>query len=171
MNFWMSALRLIHIFGGILWAGSGLFMVGFVVPASQLAGQEGQKFMQTLMGRTKYSAMMGSSALLTLLSGLVMYYILFGFLAPLNTGPGLALTVGGVAGIIAWVIGVAIHGRNGSRLQAIGAAVAAAGGPPSVEQIAEIEKIREQNAKANVISVFLFVIAIAGMTLSEYFSL
>ena len=127
MNFWMVILRLVHIFGGILWAGSGFFMVGFVSPASQLAGKEGQVFMRTLMGRTKYGAMMGISALLTMLSGLVMYYLLFGFKVPLKSSAGMALTVGGLAGIVAWVVGAAVHGRNGGRLQTIGAAVAAAG--------------------------------------------
>ena len=171
MNFWMSILRLVHIFGGIMWAGSGLFLAGFVLPASKLMGKEGQAFMQTLTGRTRFSQMMAASSGSTLLSGLIMYYLLFGFLAPLNTGPGLALTVGGLAGIGAFIVGTVVQGGSARRMEAIGKAVAAAGGPPSPEQLAELEQLQEHNARGAAITSFLFVIAIAGMTLSEYFTL
>src|SRR3990172_1148338 len=81
----MVILRLIHIFSAVIWAGLAFTMVLFITPVVQTMGAEGGKFMQRISSGKIFRRFVPSVAGLTVLSGLIMYYRLFGFLAPLDT--------------------------------------------------------------------------------------
>ena len=167
MDILMVILRLIHIFSAVIWAGLAFTMVLFITPVVQTMGAEGGKFMQRISSGKNFRSIVPSVAGLTVLSGLIMYYRLFGFLAPLNTGPGLALTVGGLAGILAMVDGIRL-GRKQESMQALGEEIDASGKLPTPEQAASLATLQEQVAASGAISAILMVVALAGMTLSEY---
>lgn len=48
--------------------------------------------------------------------------------------------------------------------------MAKAGGPPNPEQLAQMTKLQETMATRSEINAVLITIALAGMTLSEYFA-
>ena len=44
MDLLVLALRWIHIFGAVFWAGGSFMMVSFIEPTAMKTGEEGQKF-------------------------------------------------------------------------------------------------------------------------------
>ncbi len=98
----MIILRIIHIFSGVFWVGVSFFNIGFLQPTVQATGAEGQKVMQHLTQNTRFVAISYTAATLNLLSGLIMYWILFRFrLSALSSGYGLTLRIGSIVGFIA----------------------------------------------------------------------
>ena len=113
MNYLMISMRIIHIFTGVFWAGTSFFMLSFVTPTVIATGQEGQKFMQQLAFRTRFTTAMLAVAILSVLSGLVMYWEIFEFrLAALSSGYGLMLTLGAIAGFIGFLTGYFMQNRT-----------------------------------------------------------
>lgn len=167
----MVVLRLIHIPTGVFWVGGVLMMVTFISRSAEAVGEDAAKFMQHFTLRSGFQQSMAISGGLTVLSGYTMYYSLFGWLAPLNTGAGLALTIGGTAGLVALLIGSIVMGRGSNRMRAIADEITSGGGPPKPEQLAEIGALQEKLGKAGAITAILMVIALFGMTLSEYFAI
>lgn len=158
-------LRIIHIFAGVLWVGASYTMALFVTPTVKALGADGQKFMQTMAETGKMSKRMGMAGGLTLLSGLLLYGLLFHGLAPLNTGTGLALTLGGLFGILAGYMG----GRTGGYVKQIQAQAAELASGPKPEAQARIAALQEQMARNSAIATILMTLSLLGMVLSEYF--
>ena len=115
MNIVMILLRLVHIGAGVFWAGAAVMIAAFVEPAVKESGPEGGRFMQRLVRGQRLSTYMSLSSLATALSGLILYWPVSGHLSVqwLTSGPGLTLTIGSVAGLLAF----AVAGQNGQRLQ------------------------------------------------------
>ncbi|MGE5138202.1 MAG: hypothetical protein ACM3JD_01960 [Rudaea sp.] len=168
MDLYMAILRLIHIFSGILWAGWTWSLLAFVAPASQAAGPEGGKFMQALTGKTRVTQAMMVSPPLVVLTGLLMYWQVSGGLsgAWLVSGSGLLLTVAGLAGIVAFVLGLVMIGPAANRLTALGGEIRSSGGPPSASQQAELRAIQERIARGGLYVAVLLVITVIGMALA-----
>jgi uncharacterized membrane protein len=171
MQLWlMIVLRVIHIFSGVFWAGSVFFMLGFLAPTVDALGPDGGKFMQRLIGGTRLSTALASAAGLTALSGLIMYGIDFGsnLGAAISTGPGIVLTIGGLAGLVAAVIGGMVTGRTGARMIALGNEIQAAGGQPNPAQLDELKVLRERQANGLQWTAILLVIALLCMATARY---
>lgn len=169
MNYLMIALRIIHIFSGVFWAGTSFFMISFVTPSVIATGQEGQKFMQQLAFRTRFAAAMLGVSVLTILSGLVMYWEIFGFkLSALRTGYGLTLTLGALSALIAFVVGYYMQNLGIKRMKAISTSIAASGGPPSPEQQAEMKSLSDSVARGGQITSVFLAFALLGMSIAQY---
>ena len=169
MDSLMVVMRLVHIFSGVFWVGVTLFMVSFLEPTIEATGEAGKKFMQHLSTRTRFSSAMAVVAVLTVVSGFIMYWRLSGFrLGWVSSGYGLFLTIGSIAGIIAFFSGFLIQSRSINQLKVVGAQIQASGGPPSAEQIDEMSVLSERISKGGVISAILMSIALVGMSLAQY---
>lgn len=169
MNTLMIVLRIIHIFSGVFWVGVSLFNIGFLQPTIQSTGSEGQKVMQHLTTQTRFTMTVYTAATLSLLSGLSMYWILFGFrLSALGSGYGLSLTIGGLAGVIAWFMALFVIRRIIGRMQAVGKAVQKQGGPPNAQQAAELQAAGAQMAQMGRWGIALMVVALLGMSVAQY---
>ena len=162
-------LRLIHIFAGVFWAGVAFFTAGLLTPAVAKMGPEGGRFMQQFVQRTQISKWMSLVALLTTLPGVILYVIDSGFSpAWMATGIGAGWTIGGLAGIAAFLHGGLVTGRVSSRIEQLGQEIAAAGGPPSPAQMAEMGRLQARIRQAGVISAFLLAVAVLGMAVARY---
>lgn len=170
MNLYFVILRLIHIPMAVFWMGGVLMMVTFISRSAQAVGEDAKKFMQHFTLRSGFQQSMAGAGILTVVSGYLMYSRSYGWIAPLKTGAGWALTVGGAAGIIALLIGVLVMGRGTNRMRSIADEIASGGGPPKPEQLAEMGTLQESVSTAGGITAVLMVIALIGMTLSEYFA-
>lgn len=170
MNYLMISMRIIHIFTGVFWAGTSFFMLSFVTPTVIAAGQEGQKFMQQLAFRTRFSTAMMAVAILSVLSGLVMYWEIFEFrLTALSSGYGLMLTLGGVAGLIGFFTGYFMQNRIIKSMKLLSSTIAASGAPPSPEQQAEMKSLSETVTKGGQITSVFLALALLGMSVAQYF--
>ena len=69
MNIFVIVLRLVHIISGVFWVGAGLVMFFFIGPTLGATADAGQKFAQHLMLRTRFTAILTTSAILTVLAG------------------------------------------------------------------------------------------------------
>ncbi|MGH2538148.1 MAG: hypothetical protein ACRDHL_12195 [Candidatus Promineifilaceae bacterium] len=164
----MIILRIVHIFSGVVWVGATFFTVRLLQPAVQATGREGQTFMQHLAGPGGLSRTFVIASGLTILSGLAMMAILSGLRPAWFGSPyGAALTIGALAAILALVIGASQTGRATQRMGALGAEIRAGGGPPTAEQVAEMQRLGEKIARGGRLAALLLTIALLGMAVAE----
>ncbi len=170
MDVYMLILRLAHIFAGVLWAGWAFAQLAFIEPAARAAGPEGGKFMQALTGKTKLLQTMLVAPLLVILTGLLLYWRVSGGLSGrwIVSAPGLALTIGSLAGILAFVTGLAISRPAAERLAALAREMQAAGVPPSPEQIGELRAQQQQLSKGGLYGATLLAVSVIGMSVARY---
>jgi uncharacterized membrane protein len=169
MNYLMISMRIIHIFAGVFWAGTSFFMISFVSPTVIATGAEGQKFMQQLAFRTRFTTAMMGVAILSVLSGLIMYWQIFDFrLSALSNGYGLMLTLGAIAGFIGFLTGYFLQNRTTRKMKALSDSIAASGGPPTPEQQAEMKSLSETVSSGSQITSVLLALSLLGMSIAQY---
>ncbi len=166
MDFYVLLLRIVHIVGGAFWAGSAFMLVRFVAPAVTLAGPEGAKFMQRLVLGTRFVLVTATTAGLTVLTGLLLYWRASGGLRTewMSTGTGVMFTIGGLAGLIALFAGSAI-GANSRKLATLGASLQ---GPPSPEQAAEIARLQNRLSNLGAATAILLLVVLITMATAQY---
>ena len=166
----MIILRLLHVVSGVFWAGTLIFVATFLNPAVRAAGPEGGRVMLRLQERG-FLTVMPVVAALAILSGLALYWRVSGGLQAVwvTSRLGLAFTVGGVASIVAFVIGVFVM-----RPAALRVAVLVTGldqvpeGPARQARQAEIQGLRLRAAAAARWVAGLLAIAVATMAVARY---
>ena len=160
-----TILRFIHIFSAIFWVGTTLFMLFFLEPVIQRAGQAGGQVMQMLASGTRFPQVIALSGLVTVLAGLALYGLKHGFEPATMFGPKLPLILGALAGILAFFTGSYFQGRTVKQLVALGAEIAAQNGPPTPEQMAQMQAHQERIALGTRITAVLMTLAIIGMVI------
>jgi uncharacterized membrane protein len=169
MSILILILRIIHIFSGVIWVGFSFFNIGFLQPTVRATGGEGQKVMQYLTQKTRLLSTVYATATFTMLSGLVMYWILLGFrLSALHSGYGLVLTIGATAGVIAWVIAVVVIRAIFNQMQTIGKAIQIQGSLPTPEQVAQMQALVARLGRIGQFGLVFLVIALLGMSTAQY---
>lgn len=161
-------LRVLHVAGGILWVGAATFYLFLLIPAVKSSESAGQKFMQNLGPRM--GPFMGLVTTVTVLSGALLYARFFtgGISFIWTTGAGAAFTVGAVAALASYVIGSTVFGKTQEKIGALGAAMAAAGGPPKPEQVTEMNRLQTFLMKAYRFDFVLLVVAMLAMAVARY---
>lgn len=165
MDFTMLVLRSIHILSGIFWVGTALFFVLFFDSTIKAAGPAGG----TVMGRltlTRFPMVMALSSILTVAIGFIMYWIdSRGFHFDwITSPPGIALTIGSVAGILAFLLGLTVEMPTTNRIAVIQKEMKAAGSLPTPSQIEELNVLQERMSVASRWGTVLMVIAVLGMS-------
>jgi uncharacterized membrane protein len=167
----MIILRIIHIFTGVFWAGFAFFNIIFLQPAIRAIGTEGQKTMQYLTQKTRFLPTLYIVATLTVLSGLIMYWILAGNrFTLLQGGYGHSITMGSLAGLIVWVLLMFVIRPIFNRMEAIGKEIQAQEGKPTAEQTTEMQALVTKLGKVGKLAASLLAIAVLGMASARYAS-
>jgi uncharacterized membrane protein len=120
MNPLVTALRLVHIFGGVYWAGTVFFFVTFLEPSIRSLGPDGGKVMIRLFERG-YLKLVPAVAIMTVLSGLWLLWILSSGFSPeyMGSSIGMALSTGATFAIIALIVGITFMRPAANRIWAI----------------------------------------------------
>lgn len=162
----MIVLRIVHLLAGIFWVGAAMFIFFFLEPAASKSGPAGGQVMGALAGSKMPLAMM-SSSFLAVLSGILMYWRNYG---GINTasGTGLAFTIGGTAGLIAFLEGLVIHMPLQIKMKKLGEQIRAGGGAPSQDQMAEAQGLQAKLKHAARWTVILLVITVVAMAVARY---
>jgi uncharacterized membrane protein len=106
MNWLMIVLRLVHIGSGAMWVGMMAFMTFYLTPALAEVGPDAGKVMQALQKR-KIMIVMPVIALLTIISGMWLMMRLYAGPSDFAASRmGMALNVGALSAIVAFLIGV-----------------------------------------------------------------
>jgi uncharacterized membrane protein len=165
----LLVLRVVHVIGAVFWAGAILFVVHFLEPAVRDLGPDGSKVMQALQ-RRRYLEAMPVMALLTILSGFWLYHRDFGRFHP---GPGASPAewsygIGGLAAVVALVIGLSVIRPSALRLGRVGAEMATATPERREALAAEANRSRGQLRMAGRIVVLLLTVAMVTMAVGRY---
>jgi uncharacterized membrane protein len=168
----MVVFRILHIVGGVMWTGSVFLFVFFIRPSAAAIAPAGAPFMAELLGRRRLIHWLLSFASVTILAGAYLYWkdwdATGSFGDWIGTNFGLGLTVGAVAAIAAFSIGLFATRPSVERMLAIGREVAASGGPPTPEQGAELAAIQAAQKRMSTASMSLIAVAVLAMAVARY---
>ncbi len=163
-------LRVVHVVFGAIWVGMVVFATFFMMPAVQEVGPEGGKVMAAIQ-RRGLMTFLPILALGALISGIWLYIrAAAGMHAEFARSPvGMAFGLGGLAAILAWLLGVAV--LRPSMLKAM--ALAQSLGPStSAEErqrvMAEAQRLRLRAAASGRATAYLLLFAVAAMAVARY---
>ena len=170
MDVTMITLRLIHIVGGVLWAGWAFGLPLFVEPAARAAGPQGGPFMQALTSKTPLVTVMTLTPILVILSGVWLLWIVSGGfdVAYMESRHGITLTTAGAISIVAFVYGLIMVRPLGIRMGQIGREIAMAGNTSTGELLQELSGIRKALKTRGQIIGWLILFSVVGMAISRY---
>jgi len=163
-------LRLVHIIGGIIWVGSGVFAAFFLIPALSANRQVMPAVMEGLQKRRVF-IIVPTAGLITILAGIRLLWIdSAGFAESyMQTGPGRTFSIGGTAAIIALLLQVFVARPAGVKLGAIAAKLAASPPAPERDNLnAQAERLRRRNGIAALAAVLFGLLAASAMAVARY---
>jgi len=165
---YLIVFRILHIVAGVAWAGSVFLFVVFVQPSAASIGPAAGPFMQELLGRRRLINKILWLGAFAIVGGLFLYWYNWQAVGSLGdwvgTRFGLGLTIGSVAAIVAFAIGLLGTKPGVDRLMALLPQAAAAGGAPPpglVQQIQLMQARLRVLARTNLAFVTLAVLTMA----------
>jgi uncharacterized membrane protein len=167
--FWIF-FRFIHIVSAILWVGSTFAVFVFVEPTVAALGPEGGRFVGYMVEKRKLPVVITSLSGLTVLGGVVLYLEASSGFDPdwITSGPGIGFTIGGIAAIVAFFMGLFAIKPTVDRMSGLGAEIERGGGPPLPEQLATMERLTERFKALGKADLVLILIAAATMATARY---
>jgi uncharacterized membrane protein len=166
----MIVLRLIHILAGVFWAGTVFFFASFLLPSMRDAGPAAGAVTKQLIAVRKYPRAILIIASLTVLSGFALY----GMDISMSNGAfarsrtGMVFGIGGISATLTIIMGLIIMTPTANKMAALGAAIQAAGKPPTPEQAAEQARLGKKMGIGTQIGAFLLLIAVVCMAIARY---
>ena len=165
----MIVFRLFHVICGVLWVGGMVLLVAFILPAVRASGPSGGQVMRNLLVQTRLASYFPSIGGLTVLSGFAMMWR-DSAISQDNwaaSGPGIAYSIGGLAGLIALIVGGTMIGRSVNQIRVL-ALASDPDAPPSPEQAARIAQLQARADLGNRIVLPLLIIAVITMAVARY---
>jgi uncharacterized membrane protein len=165
----LYVLRVVHVVVGVCWVGAIVFLAAFLIPSVRAAGPAGGAIMRELMLVRKLSQWLVGAMLLTLLSGIGLYWHdSAGFQSGwLGSGPGRTFGLGGVIAIVASVIGATVNSPTARRLGELAGRLGA-GAPPTPEELATMAALQARLALASKVVAALLLVAALLMAVARY---
>ena len=166
----LYALRMLHIVFGVFWVGTVVLMAVFLTPSVRAAGPGGGAVFQQLMGVRRLPLWIMGAMVVTLLSGLGLYWRdSAGFQSAwLASGAGKTFGLGGAVAILASILGMAINMPIGRRLAEITGRLQSAGRPPTPDEQATLAALHARLGWASVVASVLLVTATLLMAIARY---
>jgi hypothetical protein len=169
MNLFL-VIRVLHILLAATWFGAAVAMIFFVVPAIKEAKGAGGAVMAGVM-RRKYPMIMQSIAGLTVLSGFYLYYRFTGGFDPTLSGSmgGRVFGTGGIAGILALLIGAIVVGRTMGKIgETMAKASTLPDGPDKAALVASVAPLQARAEMFGKLVIVLMIVAIVAMSIGHY---
>lgn len=106
----LPILLVIHVFSAAFWYGSAVFLLRFVMPAAQAAGEAGGTVMREMTSGGRLRGAFVGTGTVTVLSGLALLGVISnGYQRVfMSTPTGLALSAGALCGFVALALGIAL---------------------------------------------------------------
>ena len=162
-------LRAAHILLAALWLGAAFLLSIFVLPAVRDAGTAGGHFMATLH-RRKLHVFMAASAVLTVLSGVWLYWVLTSGLerAALFSRTGIVFGIGGLCGVLALALGASVIGPGAARMVELVEQTAATPEADRGDHLQRIQALQQRTACPGQVAVLLLLLALILMVSGHY---
>lgn len=170
MDLGLILLRIVHIGSAMTWFGGSIIGGFFLTPTAKTLGQAGQPFMEHLMKRRRMGIFFPVVAALTVLSGAALYWRDSGGLqaAWITSPTGLAFTIGGLAAIVAFVLGFILVGPSVAEQTAVQTEMAGGDGVPTEAQRKRLDAADRKMQLANRFDVPLILLAGLTMAVGRY---
>lgn len=167
MDLVQIVLRVIHIGAGIFWVGSAVFASFFLQPAAGALGPQGGAVMAYLNEKRRLPGITGVSAVLTIAAGIWLYWRDSGGFDRdwISSDVGIGFTVGALAAIAAFVLGLAVFRPSGERMRTL---LAETQGAPSPEQAQQIAALQERLRRLGLVNVMLLIVAVIAMASARF---
>jgi len=161
--------RVLHIGLGVFWAGTIFFNTAFLSPSMRDAGPEGASVGAGLM-RRRFLDILPAAAILTILSGLYLYWrISAGFSAAwVHTTTGLTYAAGAIAALVALGLGLGILRPAMLQAAALSQSAAAAAPPEREKALLAAQALRVRAAATGQIIAWLLGATTIAMALARY---
>ena len=169
-NIFLIVLRFFHVFCSALWVSVAIIFRFFVNPALKSIGPESSDFGKALNDRNKFSKFMGSITLLSLISGLSLFYKVSGGFNPIwiRTGSGIGFTIGAVSGIFAFLVGGFAMQRATIRLRVALKEESTSEKKPNPGLESKIAQLRRSLNIIELLDFILLSLAMATMATARY---
>jgi uncharacterized membrane protein len=167
---YLLVLRLVHIVSGVCWAGGGFIVFLFIEPTAKALEPMGMQFLQYMVTKRRFSTFMVISSILTVLTGAVLILLSAGgqWLSYVRTGPGLGFTLGSIAGIVVFFVGMFGVNPRALKLAKIGEEIQAAGGPPTSAQGAELHRLDKEMSALSLADFILVALSLGLMASARF---
>ncbi|HKZ11563.1 MAG TPA: hypothetical protein VJL61_12800 [Rhodanobacteraceae bacterium] len=162
-------LRVLHILVAASWVGAAGLLAVVVMPAVGDAGAAGGPFLASLH-RRKLHVFMAASALLTVLSGIWLYWVLTTGFDPaiVWSRGGVAFGIGGLCGLVALIVGGGIIGPGFARLAELAEQTDAMPESQRAAHLQRLEAIHRRTLLASKCALALMLIALVLMASGHY---
>jgi uncharacterized membrane protein len=170
MNTSALVLHAIHVLCGVYWAGTLFFLVTLLQPSVADAGPGGGKVQQALI-RRRFLEIVPLMAILTILSGIELYRRISGGFngAWIASGSGTTLTIGAVAALVAFGIGMSVLRPSAKKVGPLTRrAQGLAEGPEREAAFAEIHRLRRRMVVGGRSVAALLAIAVITMAVFRH---
>ncbi len=163
-------LRVLHVLSAATWIGTTVFLSLLLGPAVDDSGPAGGLVMARL-DRRGFHAYMATVAGMTVLTGA---YLLWRFTGGFGSGmtashAGIAFAVGGVSGMLAFVIGAAVVGRSGKQVvDLMGRATSMPDGPAKGSLVQRATVARGRMKVGAKVVLLLQAVALVLMAVGHY---
>jgi uncharacterized membrane protein len=169
MDWLQIVLRIVHIGSGVLWAGGAAYFFFYIEPTLNKLGPAAEPFVDEIVNKKKMPMFFAVVATLTVIGGVSMYWRDSQSIADFTTSPmGIALGLGGICAILAWLFGMTLLTPAVKRVGALGSQMKAAGGPPPAELMAQMHAAQERVRMIGTIDLVLIGLAVLGMATARY---
>lgn len=161
--------RVIHVLLAALWIGSTVFISLLLMPAIEASGPAGGQVMLGL-NRRGLNAYMGAIGGITVLTGILLFWRYTAGFDPVLSGSraGITYSIGGLAGLLAAIIGGAVVGRSAQKVVDI--MKLAAPMPEGAERgrlMQEAAALRQRLKTSGSVVILLQLIALVTMTIAH----
>jgi len=155
-----AEVRALHILVAAAWFGAAAFLTLYLMPALGQLGPQGTPVLRALDGR-RFHLFMAANAGLTVLSGAWLYWTFTAGFSPqvVASRSGMVFGLGGLAGLMAAVIGATLVGGSAKRLAAL-----AADGTPAPETVAVLQRRIRTGSR---LALALMLLALLAMTMGH----
>ncbi len=163
-------IRVLHILLAATWFGAAVAMILFVIPAVKEAKGAGGAVMAGVE-RRKYHVFMQAVAGLTVLTGFYLYRRFTQGFDPEISGSmaGRVFGTGGIAGILALVVGASVVGRTMKKIgETMAKAATMADGPEKAALVSTVGPLQARAEMFGKLVLLLMVIAIVAMSVGHY---
>jgi len=170
MEILLPILRLVHILGGVFWAGTVFFIVWLLEPSTRAAGPAGGQVMGELIRRGYLNIVPGIAVLTVISGGWLYWYVSGGLNAAWGHSPlGTSLTIGAFTALVALFVGLFKMRPAGLKMASLGGQMAAATTDEDRARIMEeIEALKVTLRKSGRLVAALLLIAVVGMAIARY---
>ena len=163
-------LRLLHVVLGVYWGGTAIFIATYLEPTVRAMGPAGGTVMMGLEQRG-YFKVMPLVAMLTIVTGVALLSVDSDGFRPawMGSRQGIGFSTGGLAAILAFVIGATVVRPTGNRMAAIARdALQVPDGPARAAKLAALAPMRETIRTSARAVAALVVLAAAAMAVARY---